>query len=412
MAEDAKAIISESISSVMPVLAVKKALAGKAFPGRVIMLAVGKAAWTMAKAASEALGGQISHGVVITKYGHGRGPIDRCQLIEAGHPLADGNSLLGADLALKAVADLKETDTALLLLSGGGSSLFEKPLDGISLDELRNVSEALLKCGADIGELNTVRKHLSAVKGGRFAEACRPAGVYAAVLSDVLGDRLDVIASGPAWPDSSTSAEALAALEKYGLDFGGKVWDCLRRETPKQVPRCETAVVGNVEMLCAAAQRAAEALGYRPYLLSACIEGEARAAGSMFAGLAKRIREEGLPLSPPCAVIGGGETVVRVVGKGKGGRNQEMALAAAEGLAGMEDALFFSVGSDGTDGPTDAAGGIVTGKTREILQKQGISIRDALDGNDSYEALARCGGLIVTGPTGTNVNDLQALLVR
>jgi hydroxypyruvate reductase len=412
MTEDARIIIAESIKAVIPDSAVKKALRHKPFSGDVIVIAVGKAAWTMAKAAAEVLSSQISRGVVITKYGHSGGTLDRFKIIEAGHPIVDENSLLGTEMALSAVSGLKTTDTVLFLLSGGGSSLFEKPLNGISLYDLKHVSESMLKCGADIGEFNTVRKHLSSVKGGRFADACQPASVYSILLSDVLGDRQDVIASGPACEDRSTSDEALAILKKYGLNFSENILNCLKLETPKDIHHCEAVVVGNVEILCAAAKRAAKSLGYQPHISSTQIDGEARAMGTMFAELAKRIRKEGRPVSPPCAVIGGGETVVRIIGKGKGGRNQEMALSAAEGLAGMEKTLFFSLGSDGTDGPTDAAGGIVTGGTREILLQQGISIPDVLDDNNSYETLARCGGLIITGVTGTNVNDLQVLLLK
>ncbi len=412
MINDAWTIINESIREVLPDRAVKKALHGKTFLGRVLVISIGKAAWTMAQAAGELLGDRITRGLILTKYQHAKGPIDRFQIVEAGHPVVDANSLRGTQLALSMVSDLKKEDTVILLLSGGGSALFEKPLDGLTLEDLSFVSEQMLKSGANIVEFNTIRKHLSAVKGGRFAEACSPAGVFTIVLSDVLGDRLDTIASGPAYPDGSTSEEALAIAERYGLAFNERIMRALRQETPKEVDNCETVIAGNVIELCRAAQKAAERLGYTTEILSTELSGEAREAGRMFGTLAKSIVFEGRTPKPPCAIIAGGETVVKIKGKGKGGRNQEMALAVAEEIAGMDRVLFFSLGSDGTDGPTDAAGGMVTGGTAEVLRGKGISLMEELEQNNSYEALNQCDGLLVTGPTGTNVNDLQVLLIR
>lgn len=408
---DAREIISESIRAVLPDKAVQKALGNMIFEGDLTVIAVGKAAWTMAKTAGEILGDRIQKGLVITKYGHSKGEINRFRVVEAGHPIVDANSVFGAELALDMVGGMSEGDTVILLLSGGGSSLFEKPLGCLGLEDLAAVSDEMLRCGADITEFNTVRKHLSAVKGGRFAEACLPARVYTIVLSDVLGDRLDTIASGPSFPDSTTTEDAIAVVQKYGLNFSEKILNCLMIETPKVISNSETVITGNVQELCNAAERAAKRLGYETLILTASLEGEACMAGQMFASLAASIAEEGKPVKRPCCVIAGGETIVKIKGKGRGGRNQEMALAAAEGISGMKKTVFFSLGSDGTDGPTDAAGGMVTGFTKERLAEKNILIRDVLNDNNSYEALKECDGLIMTGPTGTNVNDLQVLLI-
>jgi len=411
MTRDAKEIISESIKEVMPEKAVQKALENKTFEGNIIVIAIGKAAWVMAKTTAEIMGDRILKGLVITKYGHSKGEIGGFQIVEAGHPIVDENSLIGGELALEMVENLSKKDNVILLLSGGGSSLFEKPLEGLFLEDLVFVSEELLKCGADIVEINTIRKRVSAVKGGKFAEACKPASIYTIVLSDVLGDRLDTIASGPAYPDSTTTEEAMALIEKYGLNFNDKIMSCLKIETPKDTSNCETVIAGNVKELCDIAEKTAKKLGYETLVLSTNLEGEAYLQGQMFASLAASILKEEKPLKPPCAIISGGETVVKIKGTGKGGRNQEMALAAAEGISGLGQVLFFSLGSDGTDGPTDAAGGMVNGYTKEKLDKMNINIKDVLEENNSYEALKECGGLIFTGPTGTNVNDLQVLLI-
>lgn len=409
--KDARIIITESIHEVIPDRAVKKALKDIEIKGNCIVIAIGKAAWSMAKTADEILGSGIRKGLVITKYGHSKGHINGFRIVEAGHPVVDQNSLFGAESALEMVKNLSPEDTVLLLLSGGGSSLFEKPYEGLCLEDLMSVSDAMLKCGADIVEFNTIRKHISAVKGGRFAEACLPASVYTIVLSDVLGDRLDTIASGPAYPDSTRSEEALGIVQKYNLKFDDRILSCLKTETPKVIKNCETVIAGNVEELCDAAEKTAKRLGYNTHILSKKLDGEACKAGQMFASIAASIDREGIPAQRPCAVIAGGETIVKIKGSGKGGRNQEMALAAAEGIAGMENVLFFSFGSDGTDGPTDAAGGMVTGFTKGELAEKNIVIQDILAVNNSYDALEECDGLIMTGPTGTNVNDLQVLLM-
>ncbi len=406
MRADANTIIEASIQAVQPDEAVRRALTGTDFPGRIVLVAAGKAAWQMASAAYSCLGSRIDSGVVVTKYGHVMGSIANFDCWEAGHPVPDENSFSGTQVALEKVSGLTEKDTVLFLLSGGGSALFEKPL--VSGAVLQDVTNQLLACGADIVEINTIRKRLSAVKGGRFAIACQPAHVFSIVLSDILGDPLDMIASGPACPDSSTCREAVAIATKYDLNLTPDTWALLEKETPKELHNVTTQITGSVRQLCAAASDAARLLGYAPVVLTASLCCEAREAGSFLASIAQYHAADG----KPTAVIVGGETVVHLTGHGKGGRNQELALAAAKGIAGLENALVFSVGSDGTDGPTDAAGGIVDGSTMERLKEQGISIDDILANNDAYHALQAVDGLVITGPTGTNVNDVSVLLIQ
>ena len=403
---DANTIIERSIQAVLPDEAVRRALSGREFSGRVLLVAAGKAAWQMASAAAAQLGDGLSAGVVVTKYDHVKGDIPHCACYEAGHPVPDENSFAATQAALDLVKDAGEGDTVLFLLSGGGSALFEKPL--VSGEELQNITGQLLACGADIVEMNTLRKRLSAVKGGRFAQLCAPAKVFAVVLSDILGDPLDMIASGPACPDSSTCAQALAVVEKYHLTLSDAAMECLRQETPKQLDNVETQITGSVRQLCAAAARVCRQLGYEPVILTDQLCCQAKEAGSFLASI---VKTHACP-EHPMAFIAGGETVVQLTGKGKGGRNQELALAAAEGIAGMDNAAVFSVGSDGTDGPTDAAGGYVDGSTRAALLAEGLTVHGVLADNDAYHALKKTGGLIVTGPTGTNVNDVALALVR
>ena len=402
--QDADAIIRAAIAAVLPDEAVRRALKGRHFPGRVLLVAAGKAAWQMARAAVEALG-PVDAGVVVTKYGHVQGQLPGVICYEAGHPVPDENSFRATQAALDLVAGAKETDTVLFLLSGGGSALFEKPL--IPGGELQDITQQLLACGAGIVEMNTIRKRLSAVKGGRFALACAPARVYSIVLSDILGDPLDMIASGPAVPDRSTCAQAQAIAETYGLRLSGAARACLQQETPKALDNVETYITGSVRELCAAAAEACGQLGYQPVLLTDHLDCEAREAGRFLADIARTHAGRG----QKAAYLAGGETVVRLTGHGLGGRNQELALAAAPGLAGLPAAVF-SVGSDGTDGPTDAGGGYVDGDTAAALAARGLDAGAVLADNDAYHALQAVDGLIVTGPTGTNVNDVAVVLVR
>ena len=402
---DADAIIRSSLNAVLPDEAVRRAL--KAFAprgGRVLLVAAGKAAWQMAHAAVEALG-RVDCGVVVTKYGHVKGEIPGVTCCEAGHPIPDENSFAATEKALTLVQSLTAEDTVLFLLSGGGSALFERPL--LPGEELQDITSQLLASGADIVEMNTIRKRLSAVKGGRFAQACAPAEVFSIVLSDILGDPLDMIASGPAVPDTSTCAQALAIAEKYHLNLSEQAKTLLQQETPKALDNVTTRITGSVQELCTAAANACRKLGYEPILLTDQLCCEAREAGSFLGSIVRTHTGHGKKL----AYIAGGETVVHLTGRGLGGRNQELALAAAPAIAGR-NAAVFSVGSDGTDGPTDAAGGYVDGETLAALAAKGWNVFDTLQHNDAYHALRDVEGLIMTGATGTNVNDVAVALLR
>lgn len=405
--QDSDFIIGEAIKSALPDNAVKKALKEISFSeGKVVLIAAGKAAWQMAKAAWDELGSSVSCGAVVTKYGHSRGEIGALEIYEAGHPVSDENSFKATQRCIELVSHLSARDSVLFLLSGGGSALFEKPL--VSEEENQNITKQLLACGADIVEINTIRKRLSAVKGGRFAQLCAPAHVYTIVLSDIIGDPLDMIASGPAYPDSSTSEQAFEIVSKYKINLSETAVKLLGVETPKNLDNVSTFVTGSVKQLCASAMENASKLGYEPVFLTACLNCEAREAGSMLSSIARDHASSKKSL----AFIMGGETVVHLKGTGKGGRNQELALSAAAGISGIENCAVFSVGSDGTDGPTDAAGGYVDGDSFSVLKSRGVNVSSMLGNNDAYNALKVCNGLIITGPTGTNVNDLSVLLIK
>ncbi len=409
--QDANTILSDAIQSVLPQTAVQQALSQTQFRGKLHVIAVGKAAWTMAKAAFDTLGEQIEHGIVLTKYLHNKGTIPKFQLLEAGHPVMDENGIRATETILQHVQNLTEEDTILFLLSGGGSSLFEKPAGTLSLADIQSVNRQLLACGANIVEINTVRKHLSAVKGGRFAALCAPAKVYTIALSDILGDPVDAIASGPTCPDASTCADALAIIEKYHLTLTPAIMQQIQEETPKTLPNANIQIIGSVSALCQSAARCAQTLGYTPFILSTMLDCEAKEAGRFFGSLAQTWQKGESFFPSKCAVICGGETVVHLTGNGKGGRNQELALAAVPYLDGMSQAVLVAVGSDGTDGPTDAAGAIVDGTTAQRLQDLGIFVDTVLSNNDAYHALQQVDSLVMTGPTGTNVNDLYFLLL-
>lgn len=402
---DAEDIVRSAIASVKPDEAVKRALTSFRPEGRVFLVAVGKAAWQMAQAAVRELPRSVDGGVVVTKYGHALGDIPGVTCYEAGHPVPDENSFRGTEAVLELTRDLLPTDTVLFLLSGGGSALFEQPL--IPAEELQDITRQLLACGADIVEMNTIRKRLSGVKGGRFALHCAPAKVEAVILSDILGDPLDMIASGPAAADPSTAEQARAIAMKYDLRMSKSARNCLGRETPKTLDNVRTQVIGSVRELCRAAAKRCRELGYEPIMLTDHLDCEAWKAGRFLAAtLVDHVNED-----KKLAVIAGGETVVHVKGSGLGGRNQELALAAASKLAGLSNVALISVGSDGTDGPTDAAGGYVDGDTLMSLTAAGLGIQAVLADNDAYHALEAVGGLIKTGPTGTNVNDVAVGLI-
>ena len=402
---DAEDIVRFAIERVKPDEAVKRAMTGFAPQGRVFLVAVGKAGWQMAQAAVGELPRPVDGGVVVTKYDHVLGDIPGVACYEAGHPVPDENSFRGTQAVLELTSGLQSTDTVLFLLSGGGSALFEQPL--IPAEELQDVTKQLLACGADIVEMNTIRKRLSRVKGGGFALHCAPARVEAVVLSDILGDPLDMIASGPAAADPSTTAQARAIAEKYALRLSDGARACLERETPKALENVHTQIIGSVRELCRAAAERCRELGYEPMLLTDRLDCEAREAGRFLASVLNTYAGEGKKL----AFLAGGETVVHLTGTGLGGRNQELALTAAAGLAELDNTALISVGSDGTDGPTDAAGGYVDGSTLAALQAAGVDIHQVLADNDAYHALKAVNGLIRTGPTGTNVNDIAIALI-
>ena len=398
--QNAEKAVRTAIHAVMPEDAVCRALKGKQFPGRVFLLAVGKAAPRMTQAALSVLSVPVTDGLVISKYGHFEAPIEGLCCMEAAHPVPDENSVAAAEAALALTEDLRADDTVLFLLSGGGSALFEKPL--IPLEEMQDITGQLLVCGADIVEINTIRKRLSGVKGGKFADHCAPAKVEAVVLSDVLGDPLDMIASGPVSPDSATRADALRIAEKYALRLSEDARRCLDVETPKNLPNVSAQIVGSVRELCRAAGEACSSMGYEPVFLTDQLDCEARDAGRFLASILRSHAADGKKL----AFLAGGETIVHLTGNGKGGRSQELALAACEGIRGMKNAAIISVGSDGSDGPTDAAGGYVDGESFDALKAAGLDLSTVLKDNDSYHALKAIDGLIITGPSGTNVNDV------
>jgi len=403
-------MIKTIIADNMPRHAVENALKSHNFSGNIYLVAIGKAAWTMAQAASDFLGDRLVKGIVVTKYDHSGGELPRIDIYEAGHPVSDQNTFDATAHCIELAKGLDENDELLFLVSGGGSALFEKTLDGISLQDLQDVNSQLLKSGADIVEINMVRKRFSAVKAGRFAQLVAPAKVFAVILSDVLGDRLDSIASGPAVPDNSTVEDAAKVVDKYNLQLTGLQRNYLLEETSKVIDNVKTVITGSVKTLCEAAEKAAKELGYNPIVLTTLMNCEASEAGRLMASIAADTVNGRNSFARPCAIIAGGETVVTLKGEGKGGRNQELALAAAKGIAGLENVLIFSLGSDGTDGPTDAAGGIVDGTTVAQLKQKYIDIDKILANNDSYNALQAIDSLIITGPTGTNVNDVTVIL--
>lgn len=409
MREDAKKIYTGAIRASLPDAAVKEALRSFSTPcGRLVLIAIGKAAWQMARSAIDCLaemGIAPDVGVVITKYGHSMGDIPGIEIYEAAHPIPDENGVLATERALSLTGGLTEKDVVLFLISGGGSALFESPF--CTLAELSDLTRRLLASGADINEINAVRKHISKVKGGRFAEHVYPAKIFAIALSDVIGNRLDTIASGPAAPDKSTSCEVFEIIKKYKIEISDSIRDALMKETPKAVENAVHHVGGSVSELCRAAKRIAESLGYEGHILRDDECGIAREVGESLAKLAALKSDTDTPIS----LIIGGETVVKLHGDGLGGRNQELALSAAKIISGKENIAVFSVGSDGTDGPTDAAGGYVDGESYEKMLSVGVDYEKYLENNDSYHALKSIDSLIITGPTGTNVNDVSVALI-
>ena len=394
-----------AIDLAKPDSAVKQALGKMTIEGDVFLVAVGKAAWQMADAAVRYLDRPIEKGIVLTKYHHIGGEIPGVICLEAGHPVPDENSVNGTKKILEMTQNLKPSDTVLFLLSGGGSALFENPL--VSLETLKEITGRMLRSGMSVTQMNTIRKRMSAVKGGRFAQWCAPAKVETIILSDVLGDAVDMIASGPTVADSSTNVEAMKIAKQYDLLISPEVTACVQAETPKNVPNARNHIIGSVRQLCDSAVEQAKRLGYETVFLTDSLCCEASQAGKDVASLLKKHANDG----EKRAFIAGGETVVHVKGKGLGGRNQELALAAAIELLGVPNVALLSVGSDGTDGPTDAAGGCIDGDTYRNLKEKGFSPEERLADNDAYHALDAVDCLIKTGPTGTNVNDLVIGLI-
>jgi len=389
----------------------------------IVVVGLGKAAAPMAAAVEEILGARIARGVVVTKYGHVQ-PTRVIRIHEAGHPVPDEAGMAGARAVLDHVRGLDPADLVLVLISGGGSALTPAPVEGVTLAEKQALTKALLACGADIREMNTLRKHISRIKGGQLARAAAPARVFALILSDIVGDPLDAIASGPTVPDPTTYADALAILDKYHireeipasirthLEAGaaGKIPETPKPDDPLFGRVKSVMVASNIQAL-EAARAEAERLGFRAIILSSFIEGETREIARMHAALALEVRASGHPVKPPVCLITGGETTVTLRGKGKGGRNQEFALASALDIAGQPGVVVLSAGTDGTDGPTDAAGALVDGDTVKRALGLGLKPRAALDGNDAYPFFERLGDLVITGPTRTNVMDVRLVLV-
>ena len=391
--------------------------------GRVIVVGAGKAGAPMAAAVEEVIGDRLSGGSVVVKRGYAA-PTARITVHEAGHPVPDEAGVAGTADVLSRLRNLSADDLVICLLSGGGSALLVQPVGGVGLEDLRVTNDLLLRSGATIQEINAVRKHLSRVKGGKLAQVAVPARVVSLVLSDVVGNPLDVIASGPTVPDPTTFAEAVEVLRRYALldRVPTPVRDCLMRgvrgeiaETPKPgdptLADVRTVIIGSNEIAAEAARAQARAEGFNALLLSTFVEGEAREVARVIAAIAREVCHSGRPVPAPACLIAGGETTVTVRGSGKGGRNQELALAAAIQIAGLDQVTIASLATDGTDGPTDAAGALADGTTVARAAKLGLDARDFLDCNDAYRFFEALGDLLVTGPTRTNVNDLMFAFV-
>lgn len=401
-------------------------IAGKAHPlpahGRVLVVGAGKAGAPMAQAIEDILGDRVTAGVVVVKTGH-TVPLRRIRLREAGHPLPDNSGVAAAEEILALLSGLEPDDLVICLISGGGSALLPLPRPGLTLADMVRTTDLLLRSGADITELNTVRKHLSRIAGGQLARAASPARLVSLVVSDIVGSPLDAIASGPTVPDPTTYADALAVLAKYGLTDAvrspvlatfrrGEVGELPETPKPGDPAFAHTQVVIVVDSAAAAraAHGAATDLGFHTLTLSTYMEGEAREVGRVLAGIAREIDAAGNPVARPACIVAGGETTVTVVGNGRGGRNQEVALGAAQGIAGLPSVLVVSFATDGTDGPTDAAGAVADGTTLARARAKGLDLARTLARNDAYPFLDALGDLIRTGPTNTNVNDVMLIL--
>lgn len=392
---------------------------------RIFLIAAGKAACTMAAAVHSRLRNKINGTIVLTKYGHASGAPPGCDVFQAAHPVPDEAGRSAASAIEELLRTLNRRDLLIVALSGGASALLADPVPDISLAEYRRTTDLLLRAGANIRELNTVRKHLSTLKGGQTAALAYPATVLSLILSDVIGDPLDVIASGPTAPDPATFRDAVAVLQRFNLidrvpqtvrlrlqeGAAGRI-----AETPKPgdlvFAAVKNVVVGSNRIALQAAARASRSLGYKTAILSSTFSGEARELGAAHAAILREVITADRPVPRPACILSGGEPTVTVRGDGKGGRAQEFALSAAIALEGIPDALILSAGTDGTDGPTDAAGAIATGETVTASAKLGLDARDYLARNASYDFFSALGGLVKTGPTGTNVMDVNIMLAR
>lgn len=426
MKEELNEILSAGLAAADPKVAIRNSLAiengavlagGSQFePRRVFVIAAGKAAGAMAWSADELLGERISRGLVVTKHGHEGGPA-RFTTLYSSHPEPDESGVEAAREVQGLAASLGEGDLLLALISGGASALLADPAEGIGIGELKRLTNSLLKSGADISEINTVRKHVSTLKGGGLAELAVPADTLALLLSDVVGDDPSSIASGLTAPDPSTLEQTRNVLRRYRIDPPSSVVEHLAsaEETPKPgdalFKRVMNVVCGGGRLSAEAAAERARELGYEPLLLSTTITGEARGVASVYAAVIREVLESGNPIPPPCAIVSGGEATVTVRGDGTGGPNQEFALALAVEMGGVDGWTAFAVDTDGHDGPTDAAGGLVDGQTAAVIREGGVDPREALDDSDSHAALVAGDALIRTGPTGTNVNDLRVALI-
>lgn len=409
------ALYNAGLAAADPALVVPPALPEPP-AGRCVVVGAGKAAGSMARAVEQAWEGPLE-GLVVTRYGHAV-PTERIEVVEASHPVPDAAGRAAAQRMLDLAKGLGPDDLLLCLISGGGSALLALPAEGISLEDKQAVNKALLASGAAIGEMNCLRKHLSAIKGGRLAAAAAPARVITLAISDVPGDGPEVIASGPTVPDPTTFADARAVLEKYAIEPPSAVARLLaeaREETPKpgdpRLAKADFRLVARPQDMLEAAAAIARSAGVTPVILGDSIEGEAREVARVMAGIARQVRLHGQPVPAPCLLLSGGETTVTLRGKGRGGRNSEFQLALAVALEGLEGVYALACDTDGIDGSEDNAGALVTPETLTRAEASGLSARRALADNDAYGFFSALDDLLVTGPTLTNVNDFRAILV-
>ena len=441
MKRTAKAIFSKALSAVDPSKILKeririerdrlsikmhgdseKIFDLKAFH-KIVLVGTGKASSSMARAIEELFGDRMTKGVITTKYGHLL-PLKQTQTIEAGHPIPDRKGYEGARKIQRLLKESGPNDLVIFLLSGGGSALLPFPADGIELKEKQEVTQLLLDSGADIKEINTVRKHISWMKGGWVAKWAYPSTVIALILSDVVGDQLDVIGSGPTVPDPSTFEEAWEILKKYGLL--NEITPSIRKhlqsgregkveETPKPgeaaFEKVSNILIGSNILALREAKKEAESLGFNTLILSSSIEGETREASRFHTAVAKEVISSGNPIPRPACILSGGETTVTIKGKGLGGRNQEFVLAGALEISGVEKVVLLSGGTDGTDGPTDASGALADHTTVRRAKTMGLNPKAHLENNDAYPFFQKLGDLLITGPTHTNVMDVRIILV-